>query len=356
MKTINKYGLHLLLALSSLLFSLHSQAACSTVNQYTVQVPLKTPVLSAGAEFPVGAVVMRQRVVGFTTVTLTCGGSAYPSPVFTLTGGTLYAGQSNIYQTGIAGLGVRFRQVYDNRYYPYTGTQGNSITYFSPDGYLSFDIEFVKMGAITAGTVNSALFPRVEVNGTDTTQTVRVAWHTITGTAIIQAPSCTTPNFNWDLGTTNTSVLQSQGQSSPWVDTPVTLTGCSTFLGNNINGSYTQYTISGFSSGTIVQPGNLAPNGVTMTLSPNTAVIDSTNGIVSLDGAATASGFGVQVASKQSGTYVPQDLAGSMIVTPAAGDTSGSVSFPLGARIIRTSDTVQGGSISTSLMYVINYQ
>lgn len=351
-----RYGINLLLLVSTLLFSLHSMASCTTVNQYTVQVPLRTPTLSAGAEFPVGSVIMRQRVTGATTVTLTCGGSAYPSPVFNLTGGTLYAGQSNIYQTGISGLGVRFRQVYDNRYYPYTGNQGNSIIYFAPNGYLSFDIELVKMGPVTAGTINSALFPRVEVNGTDTSQTVRVAWHTITGSAVIQTPSCTTPNFNWSLGTTSTTVLKSPGDASAWVDTPVTLTGCSTFFGNNINGSYTQYSISGFNSGTTTQPGNIAPNQLTMTLTPNTSAVDSANGIVALDNTATASGFGVQVASKQSGTYIAQNLSGSIVVAPAVGDNSGTVSFPLGARIIRTSNTVQGGSVSTSLTYTINYQ
>lgn len=67
-----------------------------------------------------------------------------------------------------------------------------------------------------------------------------------------------------------------------------------------------------------------------MTLTPNTSAIDSVNGIVALDNTATASGFGVQLASKQSGTYVAQNLAGSMVVTPTVGDSSGSVRFPLG--------------------------
>ncbi|MBC6504648.1 type 1 fimbrial protein [Citrobacter freundii] len=357
MKITIRYTINLLLLMGTLLFSLHSMATCSTVNQYVVQIPLRTPTLSAGAEFPVGSVIMRQRVRGFANVTLTCEGSAYPSAVFSLTGGTLYPGQSNIYQTGISGLGVRFRQVYDNRYYPYTAASLNSSTIiFSTDSYLSFDIEFVKMGPVTAGIINSALFPRVEVNGTDTSQTVRVAWHTITGTAVIQTPSCTTPNFNWSLGTTSTTALKSPGDASAWVDTPVTLTGCSTFSGNNINGSYTQYTISGFTSGTTTQPGNIAPNKLTMTLTPNTSAVDAANGIVALDNTSTASGFGVQVASKQSGTYIAQDLSGSIVVEPTVGDSSGTVSFPLGARIIRTSDTVQGGSVSASLTYTISYQ
>ncbi|EAA7988771.1 hypothetical protein BRR55_23830 [Salmonella enterica] len=268
----------------------------------------------------------------------------------------LYPGQSNIYQTGISGLGVRFRQVYDNRYYPYIGVPMYNNLLFSPDGYLSFDIEFVKMGGITAGTINSSLFPRVEVNGTDTTDTVRIAWYTITGTAVIRASSCTTPNFKWELGTTNTTVLKNQGDASSWVDTPVTLTGCSAFLGNNINGSYTQYNVSGVNTGSVTQRGNLAPNQLTMTLTPNTSAFDSANGIVTLDHLATASGFGVQVGSKQSGMYAVQNLSGDMVVTPMVGDSSGTVRFPLGARIIRTSDKVQGGRISTSLTYTINYQ
>ncbi|EJQ0716776.1 type 1 fimbrial protein [Salmonella enterica] len=351
---IRQQIIHYLAAMCGLLFACKGYAVCSHYNkQYTVQVPLQIATFSVGEDFPIGSNIRVQRVRGFHHVDATCTNSgAYAR--FSLVGGSLYPGQSNIYQTGISGLGVRFRNPYENKYYPFNT---NWLGTLSADGWLVFTIELVKMGPITNGTVNTALFPEVRIDAVDAdNKPSRVAWHSITGSFTLQTPTCTTPNFTWDLGTTNTTVLKKQGDASPWVDTPVTLTGCSAFLGNNSNGSYTQYNISGFNIGSTSQSGSLAPNKLTMTLRPNTSATDSINGIVALDSTSTASGFGVQVASKQSGTYVAQNLSGSMVVTPAVGDSSGTVSFPLGARIIRTSNTVQGGKISTSLTYIINYQ
>ncbi|POT23840.1 hypothetical protein C3433_27080 [Citrobacter freundii] len=348
-----QYGVALLLLLGGLLIAGKSIATCTTTGQYAVQVPLQAATFSAGEDFPVGSNIRVQQVRGYGVVSATCTGSIAYSAM-SLSGGTLYPGQSNIYQTGINGLGVRFRNPYENKYYPFNTTW---LGVYSPDGWLTFTIELVKMGPITAGSVNAALFPQVRIDAVDSDGIpARVAYHTITGSFTLQSPTCTTPNFTWDLGVTNTTLLKNQGDASAWVDTPVTLTGCSAFLGNNSNGSYTQYNITGFNSGTTSQSGTIAPNKLTMTLRPNTSAVDSVNGIIALDNTATASGFGVQVASKQSGTYVAQDLSGSIVVTPAVGDRSGTVSFPLGARIIRTSNTVQGGKISTSLTYLINYQ
>lgn len=349
-----RYGINLLLLMSTLLFSLHSMAVCTTVNQYIVQVPLQAATFSAGEDFPVGSNIRVQQVRGFVTVTVNCtkGGAVMRMGLF---GGSLYPGQSNIYQTGINGLGVRFRNPFENKYLPFNTTSlGGEV---NPGGWLDFTIELVKMGPIAAGTVNNALFPQVRIEAVDADNNpARIAYHTITGGFTLQIPTCTTPNFNWNLGTTNTTQLKNQGDASVWVNTPVTLTGCSAFLGNNSNGSYTQYNIQGFNSGNVSQSGSIAPNKLTMTLTPNTSAIDSANGIIALDNTATASGFGVQVASKQSGTYIAQNLSGSIVVAPAVGDSSGTVSFPLGARIIRTSNTVQGGSVSTSLTYTIIYQ
>lgn len=346
--------LRFFLVCSVFLLSTQAMAVCSTGGQYTVQIPLQAATFSAGEDFPTGSNIRVQQVRGFSTVTVSCTNSgAYTR--MSLFGGSLYPGQSNIYQTGITGLGVRFRNPYENKYYPFNTTYlGGQV---NEGGWLDFTIELVKMGPITAGTVNTALFPQVRIDAMDADNNpARVAWHTVTGGFTLQAPTCTTPNFTWDLGTTNTTVLKSQGDASAWVDTPVRLAGCSAFLGNNSNGSYTQYNIAGFNTGNVSQSGSIAPNKLTMTLTPNTSAIDSVNGIVALDNTSTASGFGVQVASKQSGTYVVQNLSGSIVVTPAVGDSSGSVSFPLGARIIRTNSSVQGGKISTSLTYTINYQ
>lgn len=332
----------------------HVMATCSTGNQYTVQVPLQAATFSAGEEFPVGSNIRVQTVRGFTTVGISCTKSGTYVRM-SLAGGSLYPGKTNIYQTGVVGLGVRFRNPFENKYYPFdTSYNGGQV---NPGGWGDFTIELVKVGPITAGTINTALFPQVRIDAMDADNIpARVAYHTITGSFSLQTPTCTTPNFTWDLGITNTTNLKKKGDSSLWKDTPVTLTGCSAFLGNNSNGSFTQYNISGNNTGSTSQSGALAPNKLIMTLSPNTTSIDSTNGILGLDNTSTASGFGVQIASKQTGTFVAQSLTGNITISPPVGYNGGSVSFPLGARIIRTNDIVQPGKINTSLTYTINYQ
>lgn len=346
--------LRFLLVLCGLCGTGQALAVCTTTGQYTVLVPLQPVTYSAGEDFPVGSNVRKQLVRGFNAVTVQCtkpGAHARMS----LTGGSLYPGQSNIYQTGISGLGVRFKTPSENKYYPYDTT---TMQTYGIDDWLAFNIELVKMGPLSAGSVNTALFPMVRIEAIDADNVLaRVAWHTITGGFTLQTPTCTTPNFTWDLGTAYTGILKYQGNATPWVDTPVTLTGCQAFLGNNSNGSYTSYGIKGYNSGAVSEGGGgTGPNKLTMTLKPNTTAIDTSNGIVSLDSSATAAGFGVQVGSKQSGTYVPLSLAGEMVVTPAVGDNSGTVRFPLGARLIRTQTRVEGGSVSTSLTYTITYQ
>ncbi|HDB9939199.1 TPA: type 1 fimbrial protein [Escherichia coli] len=354
MNTIGHSIRNLLILMSALLFSVHSMAICTTANQYTVQVPLQEATFSVGEDFPVGSNIRVQRVQGFNTVTVHCT-KPMAAVKMSLFGGSLYPGSKDIYQTGIKGLGVRFYNPFENKYYPFKTSY--LLGEVNPGGWLDFAIELVKVGPITAGAVNTSLFPQVRIEAVDADNNpTRVAWHTITGSFMLQTPTCTTPNFNWDLGITNTTQLKNQWDASAWVDTPVTLTGCSAFWGNNSNKSYTQYNITGYNSGDASQSGSIAPNKLTMRLTSNTSVIDSANGILALDNTSTASGFGVQVASKQSGIYIAQNLSDSIVVAPVVGNRSGTVIFPLGARIIRTSNTAKGGSVSASLTYTINYQ
>ncbi len=343
-----------LLIISSFFAIGHVMASCTTAKQYSVQIPLQAGTFSAGAEFPVGSNIRVQYIRGYTEATSSCTKSN-PYVRMSLSGGTLYPGQTNIYQTGVSGVGVRFRNPYENKYYPFNTTY--NLGQLIPGGWLDFTIELVKVGPITAGRINTALFPQVRIDAMDADNIpARFAYHTITGSFTIQTPTCTTPNFSWDLGTTSTTILKKKGDTSLWKDTPVTLTGCSAFLGNNSNGSFTRYAITGTNTGTVSQSGNVAANNLIMSLSPSNPSIDQTKGILGLDKSSTASGFGVQIASKQAGIFEPKNLTSSITISPAVGYSGGSVSFPLGARIIRTGDIVQPGKISTSLTYTINYQ
>lgn len=347
-----RWIVHLLIVVSGLLAAGQAAAEnlCST-GAYTVNVPLSGGVISAGSEFPEGGIVRAQQVLGLRNVTC----DNYGQNNYTLSNGELYPGSENIYQTGVNGLGVRFRSGVGNKLYPFTTVETGN--WFTVGEELKFTMELVKMGPLSGGSVDTTKFPRVEVNSKYPGGIwKKVAFYNIIGSFVLRIPTCTTPDSSWDLGTTSTSKLKSVGDASLWVDTPVTLTGCSTFHGNNSNGSMTIYTPSGVDSGSTSDSKGRAPNTLTMKLRANTDVIDSEKGIVGLDDKATASGFGVQVASKQSGDYVAQSLSGSIVVTPSVGFSGKTVTFPLGARIIRTDEAVSGGTISASLTYTIDYQ
>ncbi|KZR46598.1 hypothetical protein A3N68_07080 [Enterobacter asburiae] len=228
-------------------------------------------------------------------------------------------------------------------------------------GWLAFAIEFIKMGPIVSGgTFNQSLMPEVRINLTDNdNQLLRLAYHTILGaidSLAFAVPSCVTPNFTWDLGSITIDALRAKGDATQWVDTPVTLTNCPQFPGRLTDASgFIEYKITGRDASTVTQRGSAAPNTLTMMLRPNTAAIDSANGVIGTDSSATTHGFGVQLGSKQSGTYIPQDLSTGIVLTPAL-NSSGTFTFPLGARIIRTSDGIRGGALSSSVTYIINYQ
>ena len=108
--------------------------------------------------------------------------------------------------------------------------------------------------------------------------------------------------------------------------------------------------------GTATDSGSLASNVLQMRLTPNTVALDATNGTVSLDSSATAQGVAVQLGNKQSGTYVLQNLNNAMSISTAPGSNVTTISFPLGARIVKTNVPVRAGSVSTSLTYTITYQ
>ncbi|HHA1670556.1 TPA: fimbrial protein [Enterobacter roggenkampii] len=334
-------------------------ATCSTTGisgqtQYNNTVAIIGGDFSAGSELPVGSVIRRQRIIGLRDVNASC-----TSPVIVtgyLVNGSLYPGQTNIFNTGVNGLGVRFKSLATGTYYPFSQSTGVNVVLLSRQTHLAYDIEFVKMGVISAGQVNTASFPLLVVDATD--GSAGPAWAVrgyFSGGFSIRVPTCTTPDYSYNLGTFGISSFENIGDSSSWRDTPIILTGCNSFYGNNVNNSFTQYTMTGTNTGNVVESGSLAPVNIYVTLNPVTTPIDSNKGVLSLDSLATANGFGVQIGFKSGNLFTPQNLNSDFIVTPPIG-VSGSISIPLGARILRTNQSISPGTISSSVTYTINYK
>lgn len=339
-------------------FSVFALCRVTNAGLYTVNVYIQKYVASVGSELPEGSIIHSQRVLGFKQIEFNC--DTQGSLFFDLVGGTLYPGTTNIYQTGIAGVGVRFRGTFDNKLYPFFNQLGGQNV-AEPNGWLAFTIEFIKMGPIVSGgSFNQSLMPQVRIHAADTNLVYqRLAYPNILGSIdslAFAVPSCVTPNFTWDLGSITIDALRAKGDATQWVDTPVTLTNCPQFPGRLTDASgFIEYKITGGDTSTVTKRGVAAPNTLTMMLRPNTSAIDSANGVIGADSSATTHGFGVQLGSKQSGTYIPQDLSTGIVLTPAL-NSSGTFTFPLGARIIRTSDGIRGGALSSSVTYIINYQ
>lgn len=331
-----------------------SYAACRPDNPYSATVSLTAGDFSAGAEMGAGSLIRMQRVNGFKNNYIPCSGT--PGLTYLATGGIPYSGLANTYQTGVDGLGVRFKNTATGIYFGSGNVSGFSGTVLAPR--FSVDVEFVKVGPLSAGSVSTAGFPVISIVASDPSGGTPVATYSfVGGTFRVTTPTCTTPNYTFNIGSPVVTDFSAGNPASPWVDTVVTLTNCPVFYGNNSNGSFASYTITGTGlTGQSTQSGALAPNVVQMKLTPNTTVIDTANGIISLDSASDAVGVAVQIGNKQSGSYIPQNLSNPVSVNTTPGATTTTVSFPLGARMIKTDVPVRAGNVSTSVTYTISYQ
>jgi len=94
-----------------------------------------------------------------------------------------------------------------------------------------------------------------------------------------------------------------------------------------------------------------------LTLAPNTSVIDSTNGILSLKtGTDAASGVGIQLAYGSETDTAPEFVnfsSGNNYTV--ADDALTRRSFPLIARYIQTESEVTAGRADATVTFTINY-
>ncbi|OUY08663.1 fimbrial protein [Acinetobacter populi] len=349
-----------------------TQAACvvSSGSPVTTTIPMNIGNISAGSGMATGTVLARQTIHGYQDVSVKCGvNSTFAG--FRFEGGTLLSSTASgeIYETGIPNLGMRVK-LYDGAFAPktYPGTLQNAdgswaSRIFSASGYLKVDLEFVKLGDIPAGgTINGSILPRLIIYAASISNPAdryTVANYGFGGTVVYNTPTCATPNYQYNLGSHNVSVLPTNGSSTVWTATPITLTGCSIFYGNNSGAnSSASYQITGSNSGTPTA-NSLTKNYVNLDflLPSGVESILGTTGLISGDSTSSAKNVGVQIGydSSSTNTYVPVDLTSTTTIRPNIGG-SGNLTFPFAARLYRYGDQVVSGKINSSLIYVISYQ
>ncbi|ERK13396.1 P pilus assembly protein, pilin FimA [Serratia fonticola AU-P3(3)] len=355
--------------------------------------PLSPPVISAGADIPVGTVLYQgtwlmkntlmecqwtQADVGksfwFSSSTLITNA---PLPLSGLMTGP-FAGA--VYQTNIPGIGVVISRASDgdpitvNRRPVVTDTEnpmrqvGNELGGALDFGGSTRYVSLIKTGPITPGsfTISGANFPSIRtmveqpVNshpGSVAVTGLPFTFYNINfqGTLRISTQTCTTPDVSVTLGSFDIREHFTRiGATTPWVDASINLTNCPTFYGFYNATNSTSLMDYNTGKATVSTPLN---NSVGVRLAPTTSVIDAANGVMAIDSTVSgaASGVGIQIGwGDSSQAPTPFNLASEKAaVLPK--DGSPTIRVPLAARYIQTAANPTPGQANGKVVFTINY-
>ncbi|MFQ6293135.1 fimbrial protein [Yersinia enterocolitica] len=386
--------------LGGLLFTTISTSSWAVVNcsfaagaTQTEAVPLSPPVISAGADIPVGTVlyqgtwVMRNTLMSCQWAQSDVGKSFWYSSSTLITTAPLplsnvmtgpFAGA--VYQTNIPGIGVVISRTRDgnpvisNR--PATTTDVETlIRQVSTELGGGYDIggstryvSLIKTGPITPGnyTLSGANLPGIQtwiepaVNshpGSASITGLPFTFYTISfqGSLTVSAQTCITPNVSVALGSYDKNTFfRGISSTTPWIDASINLTNCPIFHGfyNSTNTTL----LMDYNTGVGSVSASLN-NSIGVRLTPATNVIDAVNGIMGIDSSLSgaASGVGIQIGWGSSGqTPMPFNFAAEQTVTLPK-DGSSTIRVPLAARYIQTEANPTPGKANGKVVFLINY-
>ncbi|WP_260516100.1 fimbrial protein [Serratia fonticola] len=360
----------------------------------TETVPLSPPVISAGADIPVGTVLyqgswlMKNTIMGCQWAQADVGKSFWyssstlitnaPLPLSNLATGP-FAGA--VYQTNIPGIGVVISRSPDgnpiipNRPAVTTDVEnpirqvdnelGGANNYTGSTRYVSL----IKTGPITPGsfTLSGANLPSIKTSleppvnshpGSVAVTGLPFTFYNINfqGTLTVSTQTCTTPPVvavsmgSYDIN----EYLGQMGAATPWVDASINLTGCPTFYGFYNATNTTR--LMDYNTG-LATVSNALNNNLGVRLTPATSVIDSANGVMAIDSTVSgaASGVGIQIGwgeSSQAPTLF--NFAAEQTVTLPK-DGSPTIRIPLSARYIQTAANPTPGRANGKVVFTVNY-
>lgn len=350
-------------------------------NTAFLTVPLSPPVISAGADIPVGTIIYQGSWANVPTSDVECSsdGTAVlsnwavgivqaPLPLSGLNTG-LFAGA--VYQTNIPGIGVAISR-YNNHAAATLGAMGyrdEDITIGSLGGRVSFSnstryISLIKTGSLIPGSysLSAASLPTVSDNMVNSRTDrsiqglpIKLQNVTFQGNLTVSTQTCSTPDVNVLMGSYDIrDNFRGINSTTPWIDASISLTNCPTFHGfyNQTNTS----SLMDFTTGV----GNVSTsinNSIGVRLTPVDDVIDAANGIIAIDSTVpgAASGVGIQIGwGESSQTPVPFNLAAEKTVTLPK-DGRPTIRVPLAARYIQTAAAPQPGKANGKVVFTINY-
>ncbi len=359
----------------------------------TETVPLSPPVISAGADIPVGTILyqgswlMKNTIMECQWAQADVGKSFWyssstlitnaPLPLSNLATGP-FAGA--VYQTNIPGIGVAISRspagnpVLPNRPAVTTDAE-NPIRQVSNElgGANNFSgstryVSLIKTGPITPGsfTLSGANLPSIKtmiepaVNshpGSVAVTGLPFTFYNINfqGTLTISTQTCTTPVVAVYMGSYDINeYLGQMGAATPWVDASINLTGCPTFYGFYNATNTTR--LMDYNTG-LATVSNALNNNLGVRLTPATSVIDSANGVMAIDSTVSgaASGVGIQIGwgEKSQAPTLFNFAAEQTVALPK--DGSPTIRIPLAARYVQTAENTTPGKANGKVVFTINY-
>lgn len=319
-----------------------------------VNAPLVSSHLTVGPDVPVGTVLYTQNFnPAFRTIWVGCtepqsyvgtyiNHETLPHPLSSWSGNF-----GKVYETGLPGVGV-FIDNYDLDFELPMITGGTGVLDhhgWSANGY-KYRIRLIKIGEVQPGVITGADLP-CWINKIGPIAEPFISMRLcFTGAINVVSQTCTTPDVFVSMGKYDMGrYFRGKGSVTEWQDASIRLLNCPKFYGS----AETYYSRNG-DSGTTSTTGN----SLTLSLTPNTAVIDDANGIMSVkEGSGSAGGVGIQL---EYGASSPQSVRFSRAIKiPLPVTTPSAFTIPLRARYIQTGPTVTPGAADATVTFNINY-
>lgn len=337
-----------------------------------------------GNELPVGSTLYRTRIYT-DSMGISCMSEAYSYPIYMSAGNApagpsfsfngMSFGSGQVYPTNVSGVGFVITtlppvtSVSDADPMPHIVKQMTERSMSASTTTYTFDVSLIKTGPIASGSqVNASSFPAVifSVPAQAGYSGLPMTLLTInfSGSVNFVTSTCTTPDVYVEMGTYSVSnTFQMIGSTTPWIDSSIKLTNCPVFSGYYNESSYQKASAY---TGSIATGDVRSSNIMTVSLTPTTSVIDTTNGILEVNNSGSAgqaaAGVGIQLG------YTPSNYAAnpttpttiwkpgvSWDITPP-NDGSGNINIPLAARYFQTQSSVTAGPANTKVTFNIDYK
>lgn len=240
MKALKLITINLFILVGIAMFSNAAWATCSfRVGHFTYNntMPILKTQLTVGRDVPVGTVIYRQ-VFNTTRISqINCNGTGQLTTKRHITNNSKIKANwtgspfpNAVYESGIPGIG--FAYGWRSNSLPIEGTLSYNNQIFEYTNALDFEINFIKIGPVTPGSINLASFPTATLDAIFSTGYLNISNVNFSGSMQIVSKTCTTPDVIVDMGSNSLEPLVAGTQTNtPEKSFNVVLRDCPVFYG-----------------------------------------------------------------------------------------------------------------------------